>query len=181
MAVSEQAFEALALGDPSGAWELYCGRARQKPAMTAAHNHVTVYLGGQFIQQLDRAQFEVRVNLGHVQHTAANYYIPDVFIIPTALVRPQRSTRDLEVYPTPLPLVVEVWSQSTGDYDAATKLVDYQRRGDREIWLLHPYDRMLTAWRRQADGTYTKSELHGGVVVPIALPNVSIDLDALFD
>jgi hypothetical protein len=43
------------------------------------------------------------------------------------------------------------------------------------------YDHPLTAWRRQPDGSY--AELHfdeGGTVQPVALPGVTINLDALF-
>ena len=79
-----------------------------------------------------------------------------------------------------MPLVVEVWSPSTGDYDVETKLQEYQRRGDLEIWRIHPYEQTLTAWRRQPDGSYTETLYRGGRVQPVALPNVTIDLDDLF-
>jgi Uma2 family endonuclease len=97
-----------------------------------------------------------------------------------ALVLPQLDQRTLEVYEDPLPLVVEVWSPSTGDYDVESKLVEYQRRGDLEIWLIHPYDHTLTAWRRQPDGSYAETRYDGGAVQPAALPDVTIDLDSLF-
>ena len=63
----------------------------------------------------------------------------------------------LEVYDQPLPLVVEVWSRSTGDYDVEEKLAVYQQRGDLEIWRIHPYERTLTAWRRLPDGSYEET------------------------
>lgn len=117
-----------------------------------------------------------------MRRTAENYFIPDVFVIPVELVRPLRGLRNvLEAYDAPLPLVVEVWSPSTGAYDIDTKLPEYQRRGDLEIWRLHPFDRTLTAWRRQPDGSYTENHYTGGLVQPVALPNVTIDLDTLFD
>ena len=87
----------------------------------------------------------------------------------------------LEVYDQPLPLVVEVWSRSTGDYDVEEKLAVYQQRGDLEIWRIHPYERTLTAWRRQPDGSYDETIHREGVVSPTALPGVEIDLAALFD
>jgi len=120
--------------------------------------------------------------MGHVRRTSENYYIPDVFVIPTELVRPLLERRDvLEAYDDPLPLVVEVWSPSTGDYDVDSKLPEYQRRGDLEIWRVHPFDRTLIAWRREPDGSYAESHYAGGTVQPVALPNVTIDLDTLFD
>ena len=181
MFMSEAAFLKLALEEPSAKWELHCGSARRKPGMTAEHNDVSLKLAVHFSQQLDRTEFRVRQNGGHVRRAADRYYIPDVFVIPTALELRQRGTRLLEVYPDPLPLVAEVWSPSTGNYDIKSKLVEYQRRGDLEIWYLHPYERTLSAWRRQPDGGYAETRYTGGVVSPVALPGVSIDLDTLFD
>jgi len=86
----------------------------------------------------------------------------------------------LEVYEAPLPFVAEAWSQSMGGYDVDQKLPEYVKRGDLEIWRLYPYERSVIAWRRQADGSYTQTVFRGGVVRLYALPNVSIDLDALF-
>ena len=79
-----------------------------------------------------------------------------------------------------MPLVVEVWSPSTGDYDVEEKLREYQRRGDLEIWRIHPYERTLTRWQRQPDGSYQESLIRTGSVHPAALPAVSIELDSLF-
>ena len=150
--------------------------------MTAEHNEIASELFARLRQQLDRSRFSVRLNMGHVRHTAERYYIPDVFVIPIELVRALRGRRDvLEAYDAPLPLVVEVWSRSTGEYDVKAKLPEYRRRGDLEIWLIHPFDRVLTAWRRQPDGSYTETRYTGGTVQPVALPNVTIDLDTLFD
>lgn len=181
MPVSEQTYLQLALEEPNQ-WELHCGQLRRKPAMTAEHNYVGFELAFRLRRQLDTSQYQVRANSGHVRRTAENYYIPDIFVVPTELVRPLRGRRDvLEAYDAPLPLVVEVWSPSTGEYDVETKLPEYQRRGDLEIWRIHPFERTLTAWRRQLDGSYTESHYTEGIVQPVALPDVTIDLDTLFD
>ncbi len=182
MPVSERTFQQLALEDPEGHWELYCGDLRRKPGMTAEHNYVAGQLFYSLKQQLDSSQFDVRIGMGHVRRSEESYYIPDVFVIPIDLVRPLRGRRDvLEAYDAPLPLVVEIWSPSTGAYDVDAKLPEYQRRGDLEIWRLHPFDRTVIAWRRQPDGSYAEAHYAGGTVRPMALPNVTIDLDALFD
>jgi Uma2 family endonuclease len=150
--------------------------------MTAEHNYVTGRLFFHLMRQLDASQFDVRVNMGHVRRSVESYYIPDVFVVPTDLVRPLRGQRNvLEAYQAPLPLVVEVWSPSTGDYDVDSKLPEYQRRGDTEVWRIHPFDRTLTAWRRQPDGSYTETLFTGGQVQPIGLPGVVINLETLFD
>jgi Uma2 family endonuclease len=84
------------------------------------------------------------------------------------------------VYTEPLPLVVEVWSPSTGRYDVDRNVPEYQRRGDLEIWRIHPLERTLTAWRRQPDGSYAETVYRSGTVEPVALSAVVIDLEALF-
>ena len=102
-------------------------------------------------------------------------------VIPLALAEPFRNRPDLlEVYAEPLPLVVEVWSPSTGDYDIDAKLSEYRRRGDHEIWRLHPFDRVQTVWRRRPDGGYDEAAFRGGIVAVESLRGVEIDLDALF-
>ncbi len=73
-----------------------------------------------------------------------------------------------------------MWSPSTGSFDVEVKLREYQRRGDFEIWRVHPFERTLTAWRRQPDGSYLESLHRGGTIDPVGLSGVRIDLDALF-
>ena len=135
------------MSDPDVPWELHHARLRKKPGMTFAPNRLWFRLGIELDRQLDPDEFVVGVNGGRLRRSAANYFIPDVFVAPTALTRPLRNRSDtLEVYEEPLPLVVEVWSPSTGDDDLNEKLAECQTRGDLEIWLLHPYDRTLTVW-----------------------------------
>ena len=181
MPVSAQTYQRVALEDPEGRWELHRGQMREKPGMSYRHNDAMVYLGGQFLRQLDPAHFRVRINAGRVRRTDETYYVPDLFVIPTAVLEPDHDRSDvLEVYTAPLPLVVEVSSPSTGDYDVDAKLPEYRRRGDFEIWRLHPFERTLTAWRRRPDGTYEETIVRGGTVRPMVLPGVVIDLDELF-
>jgi Uma2 family endonuclease len=182
MGIREQTYRQVALEDPSGQWELHCGQLRQKPAMTFEHGYVGDEFYARFTQQLDRRAYRVRFNSARLRRSDAGFYIPDLCIVPIALIQPHRGQSDqLEVYEEPLPLVVEVWSPSTGDYDLDTKLPEYQRRGDREIWRVHPYDRTLTRWIRQPDGSYVESHHEHGQIQPVALPGVTIDLDTLFD
>ena len=86
----------------------------------------------------------------------------------------------LDAYPDPLPLVIEVWSPSTGSYDMKVKLADYQQRGDLEIWFVHPYERTIRAWRRLPDGTYDETVFRHGSAGAASLPRFAIDLDELF-
>jgi Uma2 family endonuclease len=182
MTISETEFRELALNDPHGFWELHCGQLRQKPQMSVGHNYISFLLTRSLMTQLDPTRFVVQQGIGHVRRSPEHYYIPDVYVVPMEIVRPTLGhPEDLQVFESPLPLVIEVWSQSTGTYDVESKLPEYQRRGDLEIWRIHPFDRSLRAWRRQPDGSYSESEYTSGAITPVALPGVTIDIDALFD
>ena len=181
MGISVDTYKRVALEDVDEAWELECGRLRRKPAMTIEHGSLPWFLARQLTRQLDD-QYLVGTNSGRLQAPGGSYYIPDLVVLPVATVRRVAAARprELAIIDEAVPLVVEVWSPSTGDYDATGKLRGYQQRGDAEIWLIHPYDRTLTAWRRQSDGTYTETLHREGVIEPISLPGVRIDLTALF-
>jgi Uma2 family endonuclease len=181
MPLTQQTYAAVVLEDPDGKWELHRGRLREKPPMTHAHNAFAHYLGVFLTNQLDWREFEVRVDQGRVRRQDEAWYIPDVYVFPARLAEGLRNRSDvLEGYEEPLPLVVEVWSPSTAIYDVDEKIPEYQRRGDLEIWRVHPYDRTVTIWRRQDDGSYTEETVTGGIVRPAFLPDVAIDLDELF-
>lgn len=183
-ALSAEAYERIALADPDATWELHQGRLREKPGMTWDHADVIGLLSHVLQSQLDRKAFRVHTDIPRLRlpDSTKTYFVPDLVVIPIALGAGLRGRSDrLEVYTDPLPLVVEAWSPSTGRYDMTSKLPEYQRRGDLEIWRVHPYDRTLTAWRRRSDGSYDEVRFTSGVVRPVALPNVAIDLAVLFD
>ena len=131
-------------------------------------------------QRMSEAEYEVRINEGRVRKPDDTVLIPDLLIVPTAFGEPFVDRPMLAILSNPLPLVVEVWSPSTGVYDIDTKVPVYQQRGDLEIWRVHPYERTVTRWVRQPDGTYQERVLRGGVVELVAIPGVTIDLDRLF-
>ena len=181
MPIPDKLYEQVALHDPDGHWELHDGQLVRKPAMTSEHNYIFRRLGRILSQQLDAEAFDVAVDNARLRVSTCRYYVPDVCVIPMDLVR-RRLTRSprLEVFDEPLPLVVEVWSPSTGDYDVDSKLPEYQRRGDLEIWRIHPYERTVTVRRREPDGRYTEMLYYGGTLRPATLRGVIIDLDYLF-
>jgi Uma2 family endonuclease len=180
--LSEQEYRELALNDTDHLWELWDGVLVEKPLMSVMHDDVGSYLGHLLQGQLARSDFRVQVNGGKTRYTSRNFLIPDVVVIPTALVLPRRhDPRAFNAYAEPLPLVVEIWSRTTGGYDIAAKLPIYRERGDQEIWYIHPYERTLTVWRRQPDGSYSEDLYRGGIVPVASLPGVVIDLDDLLD
>ena len=180
MAVSAATFERLALEDEDSQWEMVCGRPRRKPDMTYPHNEAGTQLLVILHAQLDDQLYRVRFNAGHAKRGDANYFIPDVMVLPYGYTVKFHGSRALETYDAPLPFVAEVWSPSTGEYDVEEKFPEYQRRGDLEIWRVHPYERTVIAWRRQLDGTYNETLYTTGVVPLESLPGVSVVLESLF-
>jgi Uma2 family endonuclease len=180
--LTEEEYRQFALGDPQGQWELVDGELRKRPGMSVEHGGVMMGLIEQLLSQLDRSVYRLRATHARLRRSAVTYYVPDVAVIPAALEQALRARPgSLDAYPEALPLVVEIWSPSTGNYDITEKLPDYQARGDLEIWYIHPYERTLTAWRRLPDGGYAESIHRGGTVSPPSLRGVTIDLDALFE
>lgn len=181
MPIAESLLVQVILADPEGQWELHRGRLREKPPMSAEHNYVLMTLARQLFRQLDEARFAVSINAGRVARADESHYIPDLYVIEAERVAAARKRgAPLEVYRDPVLLVVEVWSPSTGGYDVDDKLPEYMKRGDHEIWRLHPFEGTLRGWRRRIDSGYDEFIMVSGAVVPIALPGISIDLDALF-
>ena len=180
MRLSGAAYEKYALEHPDENWELHCGVLRKKPPMTWEHNQTARNLGRMLERQLSLDEYEIIVDMGRVKESDVGYYIPDVYVVPREMLRRLFRPKELEAYPEPLPLVVEVWSRSTGRYNVRVKLEEYRRRGDAEIWFVHPYRLTVTVWRRRPDGTYDESMHTNGEISPASLPGVTVPLNELF-
>jgi Uma2 family endonuclease len=182
MIVSAQSYEQLALERPDERWELIDGELRKKPAMTFAHTATiwTVFRG--LWSQIDADLYTVDMGQLRLRVPSGSYVIPDVCVLPTDAVRRviARRPRELAVFDDPVPLVVEVWSPSTGEYDVTAKLRYYQQRRDAEIWLAHPYERWVRVWRQQPAGSYSETLYRAGEITPAALPGVAVEVAALF-
>lgn len=184
MAVAQQidpaTYERLAVQNEYRFTELRDGVLVEKPAVSVGHVRTIDRFARQLDRQLDARSFLVST-AGSRLRAGDSYVIPDLVVLPTVLESAlfERDPIQLGVYDDPLPLIVEVWSPSTGDYDVRTKLPLYQTRGDQEIWFVQPFARRLTAWVRRDDGAYTETVSSGGTVTCTALPGVRIDLDAL--
>ena len=179
--VSEAAYRQLAMRDDYALVELYRGHLREKPAMSVQLGDVMDYLLGQLYSQVDTRNYRIRVQHARLRVSSDTYLIPDIAIVPHALTEALRQQRPtLDAYSAPLPLVIEIWSPSTGTYDLTEKLAAYQERGNREIWNVHPYARTLTSWIRKPDGTYDEVVRLSGHVSPLSIAGVTIEIDRLF-
>jgi Uma2 family endonuclease len=178
--MSEEAYRRFVLTERDGAWELHDGRLVEKPGVSFEHGEIAMLLGHLLLLQVDRTEYTVVSEL-RVSRPGSTVFMPDLMVVPAAYRREYGGRPGtLAIFPDPVPLVVEVWSASTGGYDLDTKIPVYQQRGDLEIWRIHPYERTLTRWVRQSDGSYREDVFRGGVVALVGLPGVTIDLDVLF-
>ena len=178
--ISEEQYQQFVLSGVDGGWELHDGRLVEKPRVTYRHGQIPILLGHFLLSQLDRDAYEVVSEL-RVRRPSATVFMPDLMVVPTAYSAEIRDRPVLAVFSDPLPLVVEVWSPSTGDYDVDAKVPVYQQRGDLEICRIHPYELTVTAWRRQPDGSYQETIHRDGTITSVALSGVTIDLETLFD
>jgi Uma2 family endonuclease len=180
--LTEEEFVQLVFASPERKLELYDGEVREKPAVSWEHGNVALELGYLLRQQLDRRQFRIAINDWRVRPAPGSIYMPDLVVVPTNYGEEFKGRPGtLAIFRDPLPLVTEIWSRSTGAYDVNTKIPEYQRRGNLEIWCIQPYEQTITVWRRQPDGSYDEVTYREGVIRPASLPGVSIDLAELFD
>ena len=178
--LTDQDFEAFVFSGIEGQWELHDGILVEKPAMSWDHQNVALELGHQLRLQLPKNRYRIQLE-SRVRRPEATVLQPDVMVIPDDYGDEFRNQPGkLAIFRRPLPLVAEVWSVSTGDYDVMAKLPIYVQRGDAEIWLIHPYEKTVTSWRRQPDGSYSSSVHQDGVIRPVALPDVVIEIADLF-
>jgi Uma2 family endonuclease len=180
--MTETAYEAVALSEEGRFLELWHGAPLEKPPVSFVHGDIMGELAALLTIALPRERWNIRVEHARVRARDGSIFIPDVAVVPAALVaRGLAETPDrLEVYAEPVPFVAEVWSPATGRYDLRVKLAAYRERGDAEIWRLHPHERTLTRWLRQEDETYAELIHTGGPVALAALPDATIDLGPLF-
>jgi Uma2 family endonuclease len=180
--LTEEEYIELVFASPDRQLELYDGEVREKPGVSWEHGDVAFELGLQLGTQLDRRQHAIAINAWRLRPAPGSIYIPDLVVVPRSYGEEFKGRPGtLAIFRDPLPLVVEIWSRSTGDYDVNAKIPEYQRRGDLEIWRIQPYERSITVWRRQPDGAYEQTVSREGIIWPVALPDVAIDLAELFD
>lgn len=177
--ITEGEYEQIVLAKPIERWELVAGQLREKPGNSWDHSRVVSELIYWLYPQLDPRQHLPFIG-AHVRCTKGTVFRPDVTIVPVEYGREFAGRPVLAIFSRPLPFLVEIWAPSTGDYDVDTKIPEYQKRDDLEIWRVHPYQKTITVWCRQPNGVYVESRHDRGGISLHALPDVSLALDDLF-
>jgi len=78
--------------------------------------------------------------------------------------------------------IAEIISPYTASKDNITKAALYEKHGVKEYWIVHPLDHILIVRYLGEDGKYTPAAFYEGkgMLAVAILPDLTIDLDALF-
>ncbi len=142
-------------------WELVDGHAHAMTGPSWQHQSVTAGLVAQLLPYFRThgcrvlpAPFDVRLPRGDEADDAIETVVqPDISVVRELGKLDDRGCRGAP------DLVVEVLSPSTAGRDHLTKRALYERHGVREYWLVHPIDRIVTVYRRRAEGGFGPSAL----------------------
>lgn len=109
-----------------------------------------------------------------------NVYKPDLWWVPAE----RRPSDEINRFPTPPELVVEVRSPSTWRYDVGTKLRMYETHGVAEVWLVDTAASVVLVYRRRSAASVhfdVELELTTGDLLSTPLvEGWEIDVGALF-
>lgn len=155
---------------------------REPPAPSRSHQELVGELYLQIRLALEGrscrayvAPFDVRLpEGGEADDRIATVVQPDVIIVNDLSKLDERGMRGAPDW------VAEVLSPSTSSHDQIVKLPAYERAGVREVWLVHPTDRILTIYWLEG-GRYGRPMVLGlkGRTAISVIPGVSIDWDRL--
>lgn len=165
-------------------WELIEGEAYAMAAPGLAHQAVVGELFRQIANHLIGkpcrpfiAPFDVRLPRGDEADAEVTTVVqPDISVICDPAKLDERGCRGAPDW------VVEVLSPSTAAKDQIQKLAAYEQAGVREVWLVHPTDRVVIVYTLSADGGYGKPAIHEttGVLAPGLFPDLPVDWGLIF-
>lgn len=173
-------------GWPEGErWELINGVAyNMTPAPSVAHQRISrellvqfaAYLKGKGCEIFD-APFDVRVPTpGETDETTSTVVQPDLVVVCDPAKLDDRGCKGAP------DLVIEILSPATAAKDLKEKLLLYEQTGVLEYWVVHPAEKIVSVFRRGADGQYGKPAVFGAEErVPVGvLPDLEVDLGLVF-
>lgn len=160
-------------------YELIDGVAyMMSPAPSRLHQEVVGELYRQIANALDGtpcrayvAPFDVRLPKSGEPDSAVDTVVqPDVLVVCDRAKLDERGMRGAPDW------VIEVLSPATAGHDQIIKLAAYERAGVRELWLVHPTDRVVTVYVQSGGGfgRPTVAEMAGASAAQV-LPAVRVD------
>jgi Uma2 family endonuclease len=168
-------------------WELIEGRAyTMSPAPSIAHQHVSMRLGTQLVALFEEqpchvfaAPFDVRLAQGDETDDEIDTVVqPDLLVVCDG-GRGRLDDKGCRGAPD---LVIEILSPSTAAKDHIVKRALFEKHGVRELWLVHPVDRVVTTYLADDGGDFgaaTIVEAKGRQGLG-AFPGLEVDWDSVW-
>ena len=182
MAISFRTYAQLALEDAEGRWELMGGHPRRKPPESFQHGALIDGLIEQLVPLLRGSDYRLSVNHARLMIDQDHILLPDLAVVPRAVSA--RAVRErpnaLETYHTSLPLLIDVWTPATAEFNVEARIPEYRRANAEEIWLVHPAARAVTVWVRRTGGAYQEAIRVAGTLTAVRVPGLALDITALF-
>ena len=117
-----------------------------------------------------------------IERVPLTYRIPDLMVFRTASISQDTAeTAGNDPYIWTIPeLVVECLSPSNRKGSVQELLADYARIAAPEVWLLDPRPPQFTSYRYESGAEQQWLATESGLVTPLRLPNVTVDLSDLW-
>jgi Uma2 family endonuclease len=164
--------------------EIVHGESRIMPPAIKKHNYLIRKLSKVLDRQLDDNEYEVDSQgsgLG-IERVPLTYRIPDLMVFRTESLRQDSAeTAGNDPYIWTVPeLIVECLSSSNRKGSVQELLADYARIAAPEVWLLDPRPPQFTSYRYESGAEQQWLATESGLVTPLRLPNVTVDLSDLW-
>ena len=168
----------------NGLEEIVRGVSRIKPPAGKKHVYLIERLADILKGQLDRREYAVLIagaGLG-VERVPLTYRIPDLMVFRTeALLEDSARTGATDPYIWAAPdLIVECLSPSNRKGSVRELPADYERIAAPELWILDRKSPQFICYRYESGTLREWQATDSGVVTPLMLANVSVDLAELW-
>ncbi|MGA2738814.1 MAG: Uma2 family endonuclease [Bryobacteraceae bacterium] len=163
--------------------EIVHGESRIMPPPNRKHVDLIDELLSILLGQIDRRGYRVTSSGAGlcVERIPLTYRIPDLMVFRAEAYRRDRETAGNDPYIRAVPeLIVECLSPSNRKGSVQGLLADYAHIGVPEVWLLDPEPPRFTSYRYESGMLRQWLETESGSVTPLFLPNVAVDLAALW-
>ena len=165
--------------------EIVHGESRIMPPAIKKHNYLIRKLSKVLDRQLDENEYDVHSQgsgLG-IERVPLTYRIPDLMVFRTESLRQDSAeTGGNDPYIWTVPeLIVECLSPSNRKGSVQELLADYARIAAPEVWLLDPKPPQFTSYRCESGAMQQWLATGSGLVTPLLLPNVTVDLAQLWE
>jgi Uma2 family endonuclease len=140
-------------------YEIFDGSLLVSPAPHARHVRATTLLRDLLSEQRPPA-IRICENAGFIVHSRRSYFIPDLFVMPTAAFN-----KDADLFDQgDALLVIEVLSPSNPGNDLVLKRHYYATGGIRQYWIVDPMARTLTVLDLDGDTYVERAVVEPGQV-----------------